>query len=144
MEAIILIGRILFSLIFVGAGIGHLADEKSTTATAEAAGLPNPKLMGQISGVLMLIGGLAVITGFWIDLALLGIAALMLVLNFTMHKFWELEGMEQQMQMSMFMKNLSIAGGALVMFGFYAYGWTQRPSWDRRSTSSRSFRLSAG
>ena len=59
MEAIIFIGRLLFSAIFVGSGIGHLAQTDQTAATAEAAGLPNPRVMAQVSGVAFLLGGIA-------------------------------------------------------------------------------------
>lgn len=123
MEATILIGRIVFSMIFVGAGIGHMADEASTTAATEKAGLPNAKVLGQVSGALLLVGGLAIITGFWIDLAAAGLAVLVLIMSVTMHQFWKFEGEEQQLQMSLFMKNLSIIGGCVIIFGFYAYGW---------------------
>ncbi len=123
MDVIVLIGRILFSMVFVGAGIGHLTQTEGTAAAAEARGLPSPRLMAQISGVVMLLGGLAVILGIWTDLALLGIAALMFVYNITMHPFWKEEGMQQQLEMSMFMKNLSIAGGAIALFGFISNGY---------------------
>ena len=114
MDIVFLIGRILFALIFVGSGIGHLTDE-SSAQYAEAKGLPSPKLMAQISGVAMLAGGVGIILGIWMDLALLGMAALVLIMGFMMHAFWK-EGPEtRQMEMAMFMKNLSIAGGALAM-----------------------------
>ncbi len=123
MDVIVLIGRIVFSLLFVGSGVGHLAQ---TAATAEAAadrGLPSPALMARISGVVLLAGGLGVLLGIWTDLAFLGIAVLMLVFNGTMHRFWEDEGERQQWEMSQFMKNLAICGASLVMFGFFAYGY---------------------
>ena len=123
MEAIIMIGRIIFSLMFIASGVGHLTQTEGSAAYAEAKGLSNATLMVQISGVALLLGGLGVITGFWIDLALLGLAVLVLIMGVTMHAFWKLEGQEQQAEMAMFMKNLTIAGACLVMFGFFAYGW---------------------
>lgn len=123
MEAIIFIGRILFSAIFVGSGIGHLAQTDQTAATAEAAGLPNARVMAQASGVAFLLGGIGVISGFWIDLAFLGIAVVVLAAAFTVHPFWKMEGEAQMMHMPHFMKNVSIAGACLMGFGFFAYGW---------------------
>lgn len=111
-----LIGRILFSLILVGAGVGHLAQTEQTAQAAAAKKLPNPKLMAQISGVCMLLGGVAIILGILMDLAALLVAVLMIVINAMMHRFWEeSDPQTQQVEMSMFMKNLSIAGGALVI-----------------------------
>ena len=40
MEALVLIGRILFSLIFIGAGIGHLADAEGSAAYADSRDAP--------------------------------------------------------------------------------------------------------
>lgn len=123
MEAIIMIGRIIFSLMFIASGVGHLAQTADSAAYAESKGLSNATLMVQVSGVALLLGGLGVITGFWIDLALLGLAALLLIMAVTMHAFWKLDGPEQQNEMAMFMKNLTLAGACIVMFGFFAYGW---------------------
>ncbi|MCS7271144.1 MAG: DoxX family protein, partial [Gemmataceae bacterium] len=36
------------------------------------------------------------------------------------HNFWAFEGQEQQMQMIMFLKNLAILGGLLLVVGFGA------------------------
>ena len=119
MDVVILIGRILMSAIFVGSGIGHLTDTDGTAAYAEARGVPNPRLMAQLSGVLIGIAGVSVLLGIWPDLGALGMAAYAFIAAFWVHHFWTDEDpMTQQAEMSGFMKNLSIAGGALVLFGF--------------------------
>lgn len=123
MDAIVLIGRIVFSLLFIGSGIGHLAQTAQTAATAAERGLPSPELMARLSGVALLAGGVGVAFGIWPDLAVVGIAVLMVILNATMHRFWEeTDEQRQQWEMSQFMKNLAIAGASIVMFGFFAYG----------------------
>jgi uncharacterized membrane protein YphA (DoxX/SURF4 family) len=83
--------------------------------------VPNAKLLTQISGVLILAGGLGVILGVLVDLAALGLAAYALISAFMVHHFWtDDDPATKQVEMSMFMKNLSIAGGALVLFAFMA------------------------
>jgi uncharacterized membrane protein YphA (DoxX/SURF4 family) len=75
-------------------------------------------LLTQISGVLIFAAGLGVIFGVWADLAALGMAAYSLITAFWVHHFWtDSDPMMQQAEMSMFMKNLAIAGGALILFG---------------------------
>ncbi len=123
MDLIVMIGRVLFSLIFIGSGIGHLLQADVTAQTAATRGVPAPKLAAQLSGALFLAGGLGVILGIWTDLALAGLALLVLIIAFVMHPFWGDEGERQQVEMAMFMKNLSIAGGAIALFGFVAYGY---------------------
>ncbi len=122
MSVVILIGRILFALIFVGAGsAGHLMQTEGTAGYAQSRGVPSAKILTQLSGALIFLGGAGVILGIWADLAALGLAAYSLAAGFMVHHFWtDTDPMTRQVEMSMFMKNLSMAGGALILFGFLA------------------------
>jgi uncharacterized membrane protein YphA (DoxX/SURF4 family) len=121
-DVVILIGRIMYSLIFIGSGsAGHLMQTEGTAGYAESRGVPNSRILTQLSGVLIFVGGVAVILGIWADLAALGLAAYSLIAGFMVHHFWTDEDeMVKQSEMSMFMKNLSIAGGGLILFAFLA------------------------
>ena len=126
MDTWLLVGRVVFSLIFIGSGIGQMAEHEGSTAYAEGKGVGNPGLMVRIVSVAMLAGGVAVMLGIWTDLAFLLIAIMVMALAFTAHAFWKEDGMAQQMEMSHFMKNLSIAGGALIGFALYGSGYELR------------------
>jgi putative oxidoreductase len=115
-DFVFLIGRILFSLVFVGSGVGHLMQPDGSAEYATFKKVPNAKLMVQVSGILMLVGGLAVILGIFGDLAALGLAVLVLIMAFMMHRFWEeTDPQTKQVEMAMFMKNISMAGAGLVL-----------------------------
>jgi uncharacterized membrane protein YphA (DoxX/SURF4 family) len=122
MGVVILIARILYAMIFIGSGsAGHLMQTEGTAGYAESRGVPNSKILTQLSGVVIFVGGLGVILGIWADLAALGLAAYSLIAGIMVHHFWtDEDAMTQQVEMSMFMKNLSIAGGGLALFGFLA------------------------
>ena len=132
MEALILIGRILFSLIFIGAGIGHLADVEGSAGYAESRDAPSGGMVIRFSGVLIAAGGLGVMLGVWIDLAALGLAVYCLLTALLVHHFWTDEGSDLQLEMSMFMKNVSMAGAGLMIFALSAggvdMGWQLGPS----------------
>lgn len=122
-DEIFLIGRILFSLVFVMSGINHFTDTEGSAQYAAYKKVPNAKLMVQLSGVLMLLGGLGVILGVWIDLAALSLAALTLVMAFAMHRFWEdSDPQVKASEMAHFLKNISITGGALVIYSIAVAG----------------------
>ena len=103
-----LAGRILLAHIFLLAGINKISGYAGTQAYMDAMGVPGMLLPLVI--LLEIGGGLALIVGWqtkWASYALAGftiVAALIFHRNFG-----------DQMQMIMFMKNLSIAGGLLIL-----------------------------
>jgi len=122
MEALVLIGRILFSLIFIGAGIGHLADAEGSAGYAESREAPSGGIAIRLSGVLIAAGGLGVLFGVWMDLAALGLAVYCLLTALMVHHFWTDEPSDVPVEMAMFMKNVSMAGAGLMIFALSAGG----------------------
>ena len=114
-DIIFLIWRILLVLVFVGSGIGHLTQD-GMVGYAQFKKIPSPAVAVRLSGVLLLAGAAGVIFGVWGDLAALLSALLMLIMTITMHNFWTLEDPQaKQIDQIMFMKNLSIIGGLLIV-----------------------------
>ena len=110
-------GRILISLIFVVSGLTKLVNYAGTQAYMESAGVPGGLLVPVIA--LEVFGGLAVILGWHARLAaflLAGFSVLSAVL------FHAEPG--DQMQMIMFMKNLALAGGFLMIVFHGAGHWS--------------------
>jgi putative oxidoreductase len=121
-DEVLLLGRILFSLVFLGSGLGHLTQTEGSAQYAAYKKVPSPKLAVQVSGVLMILGAVAVILGIWMDLAALGLAILVLIMAFVMHRFWEeTDGQTKQVEMAQFMKNVSIAGAGLMIAAISVY-----------------------
>jgi putative oxidoreductase len=116
--ATILAGRLFFSLIFILAGLNHFS--KQTIAFAASQGVPLASVAVPLSGLLAVVGGLSILLGYrarlgaWlIVLFLIGVTPL--------HNFWAVhDPMMAQIQMTMFMKNVSMIGGALLISQFGA------------------------
>jgi len=69
----------------------------------------------------MLLGGLSVITGIYIDLGAVVLAVLLVVMAIKMHDFWTVtDPQAKQPEMISFFKNISMAGGALFIFALTA------------------------
>ena len=128
MDVIQLIGRILFSYLFITAGIGHLTATANMAGYAASRGLPNAKLAVQTSGVALIAGGASILLGLWGDLGAIGLAALLVILAVAMHAFWkETDAMAKMTETVAFNKDLALAGGALAWFFLYHYDvleWT--------------------
>jgi putative oxidoreductase len=117
MEAIFLISRILFVFLLLGSAFGHLTQADAMGGYVSSKGLPNGKVLAQVSGVALLLGGLSILFGIFGDAGSLGIAILLLVMAVTMHAFWkETDPQAKQGEMVAFNKNVALAGGALAMY----------------------------
>ena len=58
--------------------------------------------------------------GIWGDVGALIVAAFLVGMTPIMHAFWKIDDPQmQQMQMAMFMKNVSMLGGALILFWIF-------------------------
>ena len=121
MSTVFLIARIVFALMFVMSGINHITKADHMVGYAQFKGVPSPKLAVIGSGVVMGLGGLSVILGVYADLGAIVLAAILLLMAVKMHNFWTLEDAQaKQADMIGFLKNVSMAGGALFMFALMA------------------------
>ncbi|CAN2194292.1 COG2259 Predicted membrane protein [Candidatus Nanopelagicaceae bacterium] len=123
MNAVLVIGRILFAFIFITSGIAHFAKLEMMTGYAKYKKLPAAKLGVIVSGLFFLLGGVYVALGFWVDLGALLLAITLIVAAVIFHNFWaEADATAKQNEMIAFNKNLSIAGGALIIFALIYSG----------------------
>lgn len=131
MAAVLLIARILFAFMFIMSGINHLVPKNvaAMTGYAQFKKVPMAKLSVQLSGVLLALSGLSIILGIYADLGALVVAVLLILMAVMMHNFWAADAATKQTEMISFMKNISMAGGALFIFAIAAQegsniGWT--------------------
>ena len=89
MNAVLVIGRIMFALIFINSGISHLTKLEAMTGYATYKKVPAAKLSVIVSGLMILIGGLYVAFGVYADLGALLIALFLVPAAFMMHAFWK-------------------------------------------------------
>jgi uncharacterized membrane protein YphA (DoxX/SURF4 family) len=124
-DVLFLIGRILFALVFLLSGSTvHLLQARQGIAYARVNRVPAPEVLVPLSGLIAVLGALSVMLGIWADLGALLLAGFLLPVAFFMHAFWrETDEQAKANQMAHFMKNMAIAGGALVLF--YAYNQLQ-------------------
>ena len=130
MDVVLIVGRVLFSMIFLGSGVaGHLMQADATAGYGASRGVPNARTLTQISGVATIAGAIGVIFGIFLDLAVLGLIIYTLITAFMVHHFWtDDDPMVQQAEMTNFMKNLAIIGGGLVLFAVAASGGDVGPT----------------
>ena len=119
-----LVGRVLIALIFVTSGFGKIGGFDGTVGYIASKGMPMPQVMAALAILIELVGGLMVIVGFYTRWAALAIALFCLVSAFVFHNYWAVPEAQKMMQSISFWKNVSIAGGALVLAAFGPGAWS--------------------
>jgi putative oxidoreductase len=109
--------------LFSGATV-HLIQARQGIEYARMYRVPAAEVLVPLSGVMAVVGALSVILGIWADLGALLLIAFLLPVAFFMHAFWrETDEQMKANQMAHFLKNMALAGGALILF--YAYNQLQ-------------------
>ena len=129
MKYSVLVGRLLYSLIFVMASLGHFS--QGTINYAAAHGVPFASVAVPISGILALVGGLSVALGYKAKWGAGLLALFLLPVTFTLHNFWAIQDpAAAQMHQVMFLKNISMLGSALLILNFGS-GPLSLDAWQR-------------
>jgi putative oxidoreductase len=103
-----LVGRVLLALIFVLSGVGKMSNPSGTMQYMEAVGVPALLLWPTIA--LEVLGGIAIMVGYQTRLVAFAFAAFCVISALLFH-----HNFGDQIQMIMFLKNLAMAGGFLLL-----------------------------
>jgi putative oxidoreductase len=113
------LGRVLMSLIFVQTLMFHFSP--SAVAYAREQGVPLPNILVPLSGIMAIAGGLSIAFGYHARLGAGLLIAFLIPVTLLMHQFWNVaDPMMANMQRVMFMKNVSILGGLMLLVYFGA------------------------
>jgi len=110
-----LAARVLFGGVLAFMGLNHFGQVDAMAGYAEHKGLPAPRLAVVLAGVLLVVAGAAVVVGAFPVLAGSALAAFLLTSAVAMHDFWVVPEEQAQDEMTQFLKNVALAGGALAL-----------------------------
>lgn len=103
-----LLGRIMLALIFILAGLGKIQDPAGTADYMQAMGVPSILLWPTIA--LEVLGGIAIAIGYKTRYAAFALAIFSILAAVIFHR-----NFGDQMQMILFLKNIAMAGGLLLL-----------------------------
>jgi putative oxidoreductase len=113
-----LIGRILISAVFILAGFGKITGFSGEEMFVASKHLPLPAVALGIALVIELVGGLAILAGFYTRFTAWIVFLYMIPTTFLFHNFWAMQGGDRLNNMLHFEKNLAIMGGLLLLATF--------------------------
>jgi len=123
LDLLLILGRILFGALWIGAGFGHFKSLEAMTGYAKYKKLPAAKLGVIGSGLTFLVGGILIVLGTWVDLAALLIAVTVILAAIIFHQYWKESDANTKMQeMMAFNKDMALGGAAIILFALVAGG----------------------
>lgn len=113
-----LVGRVLLALIFVLSGFGKIGGFTGTAGYIASKGLPLPEAGVVLSILVELGGGLMLMLGWKARAAALALAVFTVFASIFFHNFWTMTGGDALTDQIMFLKNLAMIGGLLLVSAF--------------------------
>ena len=112
------LGRAIFGGYFLYNGINHFVQRRTLAGYAQSKGVPAANVAVEASGAMMILGGLSLLTGYRPKIGSALITAFLAGVSPQMHAFWKEENPQQrQGEMVNFMKNVALAGAAMLAAG---------------------------
>ncbi len=121
-KPLVLIARILLAGIFITAGLSKIGGFEGTVGYIASKGLPFSGLIAALTIAVEVLGGIAIVIGYKARIAGFVLAVFTILAAVIFHNFWDAPADQAYIQNIMFMKNMSIAGGLLLLTIFGAGG----------------------
>jgi len=111
-----LLGRILLGGYFLQNAYSHFKNTAGLAGYSQSKGVPAPKASVIITGIMMLLGGLGILLGVYVEYAVFLLALFLLGTLVKMHRYWEATDPATRMGEHInFYKNLGLLGALLML-----------------------------
>ncbi len=107
-------GRLVAGGMFLGSGASNLMDLDAKAGYAASKGVPNPTFWVTLASLLLVLGGLSIISGFKPHLGVGAIVLFLVPVTLIMHNFWTISGLQADIEQHAFMGNAGLFGSALL------------------------------
>jgi putative oxidoreductase len=130
------ISRVLLSVTFIATGFGKMAYWRGAEDYMATKNLPAIPLLLLLATLIECGGGIALFLGWKARYSALTLFVYLIPVTILFHDFWALQGMQAQIEMISFMKNIAIMGGLGLVIAF-GPGPHSVDSWRRRKAAPR-------
>ena len=109
---------VLLSILFIMSGFNKIGGLEGVGGYIASKGLPMPQILAVLTIAIELGGGILLLVGWKARWAALALALFVLLAAFIFHNFWAMPEAEKMAQSQSFWKNVTIAGGMLMVLAF--------------------------
>ena len=111
-----ILGRILLGGYFIMSGYNHFKNLKTLTGYAQSKGVPMASVAVWFTGLMMLVGGLGILLGVYVQLSILLLSVFLFVTTLQMHQYWKVTDQMARMGEEInFKKNMALLGAILIL-----------------------------
>ncbi|MBA6416896.1 MAG: DoxX family protein [Cognaticolwellia sp.] len=111
------VGRVLLAFYFLVPGIMKFVSWDMHIQLMEKHNMPFVPVLLALAGIFQIVAALMLIANRLTGIVALLLAGLVLVINISLHDFWNFSGLDAAHEMQNFIKNLGIFAGILVLSG---------------------------
>jgi putative oxidoreductase len=111
------VGRVLLALYFLIPGIMKFVSWDMHIQLMEKHNMPFVPVLLALVGIFQIVAALMLIANRFTGIVALLLAGLVLIINISLHDFWNFSGLDGAHEMQNFIKNLGIFAGLLVLSG---------------------------
>jgi len=116
MDYLFVLGRILLGGYFIQSAYNHFKNLSSLAGYAQSKGVPMPKQAIMVTGIMLFFGGLGILLGVYVQIAILLISLFLLGTIIKIHRYWEIaDPMARMNDHINFYKNLGLLGAVLML-----------------------------
>lgn len=114
MDYLFLAARVLFGGYFIMNGFNHLKNMSGMVGYAQSKNVPFPKLAIIGTGIILLLGGLGIVLGVFVNLAVVLLSIFLIGVTYKMHQFWKVtDPMIRMGEYINFTKNIALLGATI-------------------------------
>lgn len=110
-------GRILLAIYFLLPGLGKLLAPSIQLALMQHHNIPYAMPLLYIAGIAQVVGAFLILSNRHVRKTATGFVFYIVIINFTLHDFWNFTGVEAGHELQNFVKNLGVLAGLLVLAG---------------------------
>lgn len=111
-------GRILLAVYFLLPGILKFVSWDLHIGLMEKHGMPFATILLPLAALTQISTSCLILANRYVTEAALVLAAMIVLINFSLHDFWNYSGIDGAHELQNFVKNIGIMGGLLVLAGF--------------------------
>ena len=120
------VGRVLLALYFLVPGIMKFVSWDMHIQLMEKHNMPFVPVLLALAGIFQIVAALMLIANRFTGIVALLLAGLVLIINISLHDFWNFSGLDGAHEMQNFIKNLGIFAGLLVLSGHSLSAFLQK------------------